>query len=522
MIGLILILAIAAAALAVSRWRRVPSVPVLLLFGVGLSASGWAAELGGLDDLLILGLMFLVFSAGTELDPHRFSKRWKAWVGVGLIQFLCLAGAGIGTGHLLGLSWLASLYLGLGLAASSTLVVVGLLQGREQVYEPYGRLVLGVLLIQDLLVIVALILLSHLDAGGLGMLSALGKGMVLVGLAWVVTRLLTPRVLAASALDDEFLLLYLLAVLFAFVGVAFALNLPLVAGAFWAGVGLTGFPVHGLIRGQLQSLSNFFSAIFFVALGAAVPLPGWSELVPVVVLSLLVILLTPPLVTVLAERFGMTTRSGVEAGLMLSQTSEFSIILGLLGLRLGHVNDGLVAILGWVTILTMLLTPFLTTNRMAWRLMRLHPSRWQAVPDTAPAGHLLLIGAGETGNQLLETISSRFQKTLIIDEDPLVVERLRHAGYEAIRGDGADYRVLQAAGVKTARVVVSTMGRVKDHKAILKRAGRGIPVLCRVFEDEEADQVRRRGGIPVLISRVASDDFLAWFDRYFAEGRSSR
>lgn len=512
MIALMLLLGCAAGALAVSQWRKLPSVPLLILAGVALSASGLAGGQTGLDDLLILGLMFLVFSAGTELDPRIFNRRWTAWIGVGILQFLVLALAGWGFGLVLQLSLLASIYLGLGVAASSTLVVVSLLQSREQIYEPFGRLVLGVLLIQDLLVILALTLLSHLGDGWQGLLASVAKALVLVILAWVVSRWLTPRVLSASALDDEFLLLFLLAILFSFIGIAYLLELPLVAGAFWAGVGLTGFPVHGLIRGQLQSLSQFFLAVFFVALGAVVPLPGLSDLLPILGLSLMVILLTPPLVTFLSERFGLTTRSGIEAGLILSQTSEFSIILVLLGVRQGHVGPEMVVLLGWVTILTMLATPFITTNRMSWRLMNLHPSRWREVTQDAPSGHLLLIGAGETGSQLLEYLARHYPSLLVVDEDPLVVERLRQAGYPAICGDGADFRVLRSAGLGGARAVVSTMRRVKDHLAILKRSRRA-PVYCRVFEEGEAEQIRRRGGIPVLISSAASMEFLDWYDR---------
>ncbi|GAB4111351.1 MAG: cation:proton antiporter [Acidobacteriota bacterium] len=513
MTSLVLLLGGAAAALAVARWRTLPSVPLLIIFGAGLSATGVTQGIRGLDDLLILGLVFLVFTAGTELDPRRFTERWTLWAGVGVVQFLVLAGAGWGVGLLMGWTPPASLYLGLGLAASSTLVVVSLLQSREHVYEPYGRLVLGVLLVQDVFMIFALTLLSHLDTGWPGMALSLVKASLLMLLAWLVARRLTPRVLAASALDDEFLLLYLLAVLLTFVGVARLLDLPLVAGAFWAGVGLTGFPVHGLIRGQLQSLSQFFTVLFFVALGAVVPLPGLEDLPPILGLSLLVVLVTPPLVTFLAERMGLTTRAGLEAGLILSQTSEFSIILVLFGVQRGHIGQDMMILLGWVTILTMLLTPLITTNRMAWRLMRLHPSRWQELPAEPPTGHLLLIGAGETGSQVLEYAVRRGQKVVVIDEDPQVVQRLRQAGYEAIRGDGADFRTLRAAGAARAAVVVSTMRRLKDHAAILKCA-KGPPVLCRVFEEVDAERIRQRGGIPVLISRAAAESFMAWYDAW--------
>lgn len=504
------LLAGAALAFGLSRWARLPSVPVLIVVGLGLSASGILPDREQLNEILLLGLTFLVFSAGTELDPRRFGAKRRLWIGVGVMQFAVLGAAGFGLSRLFQMDTITGVYLGLGAAASSTLVIVRILQRREQSFEPFGRLVLGVLLVQDVLVIVALSLLSHLEGGWPGLTLSLVKAAVLVVMAILISRVVTPRVLAASALDDEILLLFLLAVLFAFVGLSQILGLPLVVGAFWAGFALTGFPVNGLIRGQLQSLSQFFNALFFVALGAMVSIPPSSDLLIGFLMAALVIVLTPPLVTILAERAGLTTRSGVEAGLLLSQTSEFSIVLILVGLQQGHVEEHMVGLLGMVTVLTMTLTPFLTTNRMTWRLMKLHPSRWQQLPAIPPTNHVLLIGCGETGRELLDLLIKRGRRVVVVDEDPLVVEQLRGAGVDAVRGDGADFRILEATGVRTASVVISTMRRLKDHLAILK-CSKGTRVVCRVFEEEEAIRIKARGGLPVLYSHAAADEFLHWF-----------
>jgi monovalent cation:H+ antiporter-2, CPA2 family len=505
------LLAAAAVAFGVARLTNLPSIPLLILSGMILSVSGALVDLLHLDDVLVLGLAFLVFSAGTELGIGRFRINRKAWVAVGLVQFAILGAIGLSAGLAFGLNTLTSIYLGLGMAASSTLVVVQILQDRAQFFEPFARLVLGVLLVQDVLLILALALLSHLHEGWTGILFSGFKAAGLVVMALVISRQITPRILAAFALDDEILLLFLLAVLFAFMGLSQFLALPLVVGAFLAGFALTGFPVDGLIRGQLKSLSQFFNAMFFVALGAVVSLPALSELLMALLLSALIVVLTPPLVAVVAERAGLTARSAIEAGVLLSQTSEFSIVLFLVGGQQGHIEQNLVTLMGLVTILTMTLTPFIATNRMTWRLMRIHPSRWQWDQGPTPSDHVLLIGAGGTGGELLTELVRQGRRVVVIDEDPQVVDRLRQSGIDAVRGDGADYRVLEAAGVRTAAVVISTMRRLKDHMAILKRS-RGTKVICRVFEEREADRIRARGGVPVLYSRAAAEEFLHWYD----------
>jgi Kef-type K+ transport system membrane component KefB len=512
MIEVALILAAGALAFTVARLLRLPSIPMLILSGVLLSALALLPDADVVQGILLLGLTFLVFSAGTELNPRRIGKHRGAAATVGVLQFLALGGAGLALAWALDFDLLSALYLGLGLAVSSTLVVVRLLQRREQLFEPFGRLVLGVLLVQDVLVILFISVLSHSEHGGVWLLVGVAKTLALLAPALVFLWWITPYILATFAQDDETLLLVLLAVLFVFVGFSQLLGLPLVVGAFLAGVSLSGFPVNGLIRGQLTSLSNFFLVVFFVSLGALLSIPAGLDFLVAVLLAAMILLLTPPLVTLLAERAGLSSRSAIEAGLLLSQASEFSIVLALVGLQQGHIDESLLAVLTLVTVITMILTPFVATDKMTWRLMRLHPSRWQRKPVVPPAEHILLLGCGESGQLLLDPLRASGERVVVVDDDPGVVNQLRERGFEAIRGDGADYRVLRAAGADRAAVVISTMRRYRDHKAILKVA-RGRAVICRVFEEEEGERLREKGAIPVLYSYPAADEFLRWFDR---------
>lgn len=516
MILLTIIVATAAVGFALARWGNLPSVPLLILAGVGLAASGFFPEPEILQEILLLGLTFLMFAAGTELNPRRFGKQLWTAVIVGSLQFFVIGGIGLGLAFVLGFDSWAAVYLGLGLAVSSTLVIVRSLQQKQLFFEPYGRLVVGVLLVQDGLVILFISGLSQAGEGLTPTLLALLKTLGIFGLAAVFLMWIAPFLILKFAIDQETLLLLILTVLFLFLGVSYWLELPLVVGAFVAGVTLSGFPIYGLVRGQLTSLTHFFSAIFFVSLGATLRVPEPSELFLSVLLILMVLLCTPPLVTFLAERAGFSARASIESGLLLAQTSEFSIILALLGIQQMHIQENVLAIIALVTVATMILTPFIATDRMAWKLMRLHPSRWQIRPVVSPEGHVLLLGCGESGRLLLDRLKQVSESLLIVDDDPAVVEQLNASGIKAIRGDGADFQVLHAAGARRARVVISTMRRLKDHLGVLKVVRTG-KVICRVFEESEANRIRQRRGIPVLYSHAAAADFLRWFDEEFAE-----
>jgi Kef-type K+ transport system membrane component KefB len=512
MIGIFLLLAGAAAGLGLSRWLRLPAIPMLLLAGLALGQVALLPEQEILEQSLVLGLTFLVFVAGIELNPRRVGAQKRAALRVGVAQFLLLGGVGTAFAWAAGLGLQTALYIGLALTASSTLVVVRLLQQRRQLFEPFGRLVIGVLLLQDLLVILLIPLLGRAPDGVIAMATGLAAALLLVALAYVCLRWVTPFIVVRLKPDEEYLLLTVLAILFVFMGMADVLGLPLVAGAFLAGVSLSGFPVSGVIRGLLSSLSDFFLAIFFIAFGALLTLPSPSELYIALLLTVLVVLFTPLLVTVVAERAGLSSRPAIESGLLLAQTSEFSLVVALQGLVLGHVGGEVFRIVAFVTVVTMVLTPFISTDRVTWRLMRLYPARRRGGDELEAQDHILLLGCGDNGMPLLETLITAGKPVVVVDDDPAVIDRLREGDVPCIRGDGTDLDVLRAARAREARVIISTVRRPTENEAVLSYA-RGVPVICRVFEPEDAETIRADGGTPVLYSEAAAADFLAWLEQ---------
>lgn len=512
MIGLAILLIGSAVAFGVARWLRLPSVPFLLVAGLLMRVLGFLPERPLLEDTVQLGLAFLVFAAGIELNPRRVGSQGRAALRVGVAQFALLALAGFGAVRLLGADYQQAAYLALALAASSTLLVVRLLQQRKQMFEPFGRLVLGVLLMQDMLVILLLPILSGISEGIPEVARGLAATAVLVVAAYASIRWVAPYLILRMDLDEEGLLLVTLALLFLFIGAAFLLGLPMIAGAFLAGVALSGFPVSGIVRGQLKSLSDFFLAIFLTALGGLVGVPTANDVVVALVLTALVVFLTPPLVTLIAEAAGLTARAAIEAGLLLAQTSEFSLVVALQGWSAGHLPESTLTIVIIVTMATMFLTPFIATDRMTWRLMGYHPLRSRASTTAPPEGHVLLLGCGDNGLPLLETLLGAGHSVMVVDDDPSVIESLQEGDVPCIRGDGSDFNVLESAGAHTAEVIISTMRRPNDAIHLLQKV-KGVPVLVRVFDENDAAEIAASGGIPVSYAEAATEDFLAWLEQ---------
>jgi Kef-type K+ transport system membrane component KefB len=515
MTGVALLLAAAALAYAVARATRMPPVPLLLVAGIAL---GGALPLELLENALILGVTFLLFVTGIELDPGASRSQARRILRVGLVQFAVLGVAGLGVALGLGIDRVGALFLALALTASSTFVIVRMLRQRRQMYEPFARLVIGVLLLQDILVILAIPVVTRAPDGIVAVaVGLLGIG-ALVALAWAVRRLVVPRLVRLDR-QDEPLLLAVLALLFAFLGAADLLGLPLVAGAFLAGVALSGFPASAIVRPQLTSIGDFFSAIFFTALGAAIGVPGLEEAAHAVVLAGLVVFVTPPLVTWLAERSGLSARPAIEAGLLLAQTSELSLVIGLYGLIAGRIDEGLFTTIALVTLLTMLLTPILARDRVAWWFMHFHPLRGVRQIEPPGGGHVLVLGSGTTGLPLVETLFASGHEVVVVDDDPTTVARLCEAEIPVIRGDATDPAILEQARARHARLITSTIRRPEDNRRLLEHVT-GVPVLVRVFEEEDAEWVRSMGGTPIVYSEAAADGLLRWFERRFGSPAS--
>jgi len=521
-----LLLLTAAFAYGVARWLKLPSLPLLIASGMALNLAGLIpADLGlgatGDDGdpqagaamrMLEFGLVFLVFASGVELAPRRFAGHTRTVLWVGTLQFAVFAAIGIATARwVVGFGWLESAYIGFGLAASSTIVVLRQLRMRQAMFEPFGRMVTGVLLLQDAALVVVIVVLSRISSGPGNLALGLGEALLLGGAAWLAQRRLIPALVRKMKPDEESLLLWLVAVLFVFTGIAFALGLPPIVGAFAGGFAFSAFPLNGLVRGQLSSVNDFFHALFFVALGALVGVPSASQWGSALQFSLIVILLTPPLVTAIAEWRGMHTRSSIESGLLLAQSSEFSLLLGLSGLALGHVSAGGFEVLALTTMMTMTLTPFIGRETVARWLLPFHPFRRRVAVPESPKGHIVVLGFGKAGMWTVKPLRQAGEHVLVVDDDAVVCNELSGRGIEVLRGDGSDEHVLERAGAAKAKLVICSMRRFGDAIKVLELL-KGVPVMVRVFEKSEAEAVERAGGIPIQNAEAAADTFMAWLN----------
>ncbi|MCS1407830.1 MAG: Glutathione-regulated potassium-efflux system protein KefC [Verrucomicrobia subdivision 3 bacterium] len=508
------LLLIAATGFGIARRFQIPVIPFFLFGGITVSVFVTEENQIDLQRALELGLTFLVFASGVELNPQRFGRQKRAVIWVGLIQFATAGFIGFVAARMLGFDAKPALYLAFTLSTSSTLVVVRLLSQGRQMAEPFGRLVVGVLLFQDILMILLIIVVARVPHGAIAVTRGIAATAILGALALASQRWFVPWFALRHKLESELLLLVVLAQLFLFTGLADLLELPSIAGAFAAGLSLSSFPVNGIVRALLSSLTDFFLAIFFTALGAFVGIPNDPIiLMKGILLGLILVAVTPPIVTAIAEAFGLSSRNAIEAGVLLAQSSEFSLVLGITGhITLSDISRDVLSVIAWVAAFTMTLTPLMANDRMTRWLLRFHPDRRQSRPKVDQRDHILVLGFGTGGMWVVKPLIAAGHSVLVVDDDPVVIEHLNQAKIPCLRGDGSDIRVLQQAGAEKAKLIISSMRRPNEADTILQNIHQ-TPIIVRVFEESDAAQIKRQGGIPIMNSEASAEKFIEWFDK---------
>jgi CPA2 family monovalent cation:H+ antiporter-2 len=226
------------------------------------------------------------------------------------------------------------------------------------------------------------------------------------------------------------------------------------------------------------------------------------------------ILVTVIFVSFIAEAVGYSTRAAIETGILLSQTSEFSLLLALTGVASGQISTELFSMIALITVSTMTLTPFISRDRVAWTLMKLHPRYRKGEQDCETLSqHAVLLGYGRAGARLTQYFKAQNLPMVVVDDDAAVIRKLIAKGIPCIQGDGSDPRTMERAHCRQARVVVCSMRRILDAEEVLNyMKDAPAKVLVRTFEPEEAALVERFGGYPVRTAQAATKTFLQWMD----------
>jgi Kef-type K+ transport system membrane component KefB len=460
---------------------RQPLIVSFIAVGIlaGPSVLGIARSPEHIQLLAELGVAVLLFLVGLKLDLKliRTLGPVALTTGLGQVIFTSVIGFVICLG--LGLDPLTSLYVAIALTFSSTIIIVKLLSDKREIDSLHGQIALGFLIVQDLVVVIAMVVLSAFGIGAtadaplLEVATTLVSGVTLLVVVGLFIRYLADPLVRRVAKAPELLVCFVIgwAALLAALGDYLGLGKEL--GGLLAGVSLASTQFRESIATRMTSLRDFLVLFFFIGLGARLDLALLDqELVAAVLLSLFVLIGNPLIVLIIMGAMGYRKRTGLLAGLTVAQISEFSLIFMAMGLSIGHVDEqalGLVTLVGLITIA--LCTYMITYSHQLYGWLEpLLGAFERKVPyredRDAQVGKwqqfdVLLFGLGRYGTAIARRLKRHGLKALGIDFNPEVIRSWREPDLPVIYGDATDPEFIGSLPLGGAQWAVSA---VPEHQ----------------------------------------------------------
>lgn len=488
------------------------------------------------------GIAFLLFMLGLELRIDQLKSIGKSAFFIGVGQIILTFITGYFLAIFLGFSQAVSFYLGIVLTFSSTIIIVKLLSDKKDLHSLYGKISIGILLVQDVLAILTLIVLSGFSSGfnfeGITVKSfsllagILALKMIFIfGLVIYLGRSVFPKFIDRIAKSSE--LLFLVSIAWVF-GMTALVSSPLVGfsieiGGLLAGLALANSLENLQIIARVKALRDFFITLFFVFLGTQMVFVDVGKiLLPAILFSAVVIVLKPLLAISVMGALGYRKRTSFLTGVTLGQISEFSLIIIFLGNKLGHVENEVISLVTLIGIITFTISSYAILNaKNLFFIFSPHlnifqrkvPRKEKIGEDNQFKNHIVLIGAHRVGQSILDSIGQE-EKVVVVDFDPDIVKKVKEKNIDSFFGDVTDLEIQDVANIKDAKIVISTVPDIDDNLALLKRLknkNHSLKVIIVAYDILDAKILYKAGADYVVLPHLAGGRQIA---KILKEGNS--
>ncbi len=516
---------------------RQPLVVTFIAVGIlaGPDALGIARSTDYIALLSEISIAVLLFLVGLKLDLKLVRTLGAVALATGLGQVIFTAVFGFLICIALGIDMMTAVYVGIALTFSSTIIIVKLLSDKKEIDSLHGKIALGFLIVQDIVVVLAMVVLSALGVGiaeGTGtadILRVLLSGVAVLGFVVLFIRYLADPVMRQIARSPELMVIFAVGWAAALAAVGHWLGFGIELGGLLAGVSLASTQFRDAIGSRLGSLRDFLLLFFFIGLGVSLDLSTLGHQVgPAIVLSLFVLIGNPLIVLAIMGWMGYRKRTGFLAGLTVAQISEFSLIFMAMGVTIGHVTQesmGLVTLVGLVTIA--LSTYMITYSHHLYRFCepwlgpfeRHRAFREDAADEQSPSARydFLLFGLGRYGREIGRRLVRDGYTVYGIDFDPEVLEGWRKEGYDGTFGDATDPEFIAHLPLAYVRGVIAaiprnTVGLTDTDPRLallhgLRSAGYHGHIAVAMHTPTDADLLRAQGVELILTPFSDAADF---------------
>ena len=469
------------------------------------------------------GIVLLLFIVGLSLNFDYIKRVGKAVFFGGVLQFVITATVGFGIMRWLGFGMVPALFIGAAITFSSTIIVVKLLADKRDNEAVYGRYVIGVLLVQDVIAVVIMIFLNTigLENGTWYelLIETLSKGMLLVGAVFLMARYILPILIERVAHSGELLFIFTIAWCFGIASLVYWAGFNIEIGAIIAGITLGASPYQRQIASRVRPLRDFFIVLFFVVLGSEMQLGDLSAAwKPAIILAVFVLIADPLILFFVMRRMKYTRRNALLAGVTAAQVSEFGFILVFKGQEVGYLTGPELTILTIVALITIVISTYLITyNEQIYQKMRPLFLKFgrddeRQKDEKVKKYEVWVFGYHRIGWRVCETLTEMNIKFAVVDYNPDAINKLKHRGIPAFFGDAADVEFLESLPLGSAKLVISTLPEADDQKTLIShihQLGTKTKIIGNLYHSHQLDELYKAGADYVMMPHLLGGSWIA-------------
>jgi CPA2 family monovalent cation:H+ antiporter-2 len=466
------------------------------------------------DDIQILatiGVVLLLFTLGIDFSFRELKRIKNIAILGGIAQIVATTILGIFVAmFLLGQSLREAIVFGFLISLSSTMVVIGMLVDRGEANSVHGRVMIGILLLQDVVAAFAMFILPALGAGNENLLPTLGiaflKAGAFIALVLVAGIWLIPRILKRVALRQS-RELFVVAIAALCLGGAFAayyFGLSAALGAFAIGLMVSESDFAHQALGDMVPLRDLFAALFFVSIGMLINLPFLAaNVIPLLVLVAAIVLGKFTICSGVTRVFGYRGKTVPLVGAGMIQVGEFSFVLAELCLGAGVITEYIYSMILGSAVITIVLTPFVfaLTSKICVKRREVVPvaaggKQQLAIRSSALTSHVVICGHGRVGSNVARILTGLAIPYVVTDLDPKTISELREREIPCVYGDAGNQKVLYEAGIEDATSLILAIPDPVAVRLALDHARRINPkldIIARAHSDSELEFLQMKG-----------------------------
>lgn len=459
-----------------------------------------------------IGIALLIFIIGLSLSPRIVKEVGKVSAITGIGQVVFTSTIGFLIGRAMGFSTLPAIYIAIALTFSSTIIILKLLSDKRDLNRLYGKISTGFLLIQDIIAMIILLAVTSVSKDQ--SLSAMAvqtlvKAIILIVPLFLFSKYLLPILINFFARSTEFLFVFSVSWGLGVAILFYLMGFSIEVGALFAGVALASSPFNLEIASRMRPLRDFFIILFFVVLGSHLQISSIAGMIwPAIILSAFILIGNPFIVLCIMGFMGYSKKTSFKAGLTVAQISEFSLILVVLGQRVGHLSQDHVSLITTVGLFTIAVSTYyiIYSDQIFSFLspaLSIFERKSVIKQDKSSIKYdAVLFGFDSVGNKFIDSFKKLDKKFLVIDFNPETVEMLSKQNINCLYGDVDDNEFLDELNLENAKIVVSTISSFETNSLILRHVrsvNKKAIIIVKTDQIKEATELYRDGASYVMM-----------------------